>query len=154
MTRNKKLLLPEYWKDKLLKSDIYGEIISRGRRLLLLQMLTFSDNIVSNSDFLRRIRNIIGKLQGTFANTFYSYRILCIELLHIGKLAFKNSLHRRKLDLIWNHSSFVPVRQVIFRISLFIWGLVLRYVEVVTTSTKTTHLFFLVFSSAEAIDSM
>ena len=100
MTRNKKLLLPEYWKDKLLKSDIYGEIISRGRRLLLLQILTFSDNIVSNSDLLRRIRNIIGKLQGTFANTFYPYRILCIELLHIGKLAFKNSLHRRKLDLI------------------------------------------------------
>ena len=27
-------------------------------------------------------------------------------------------------------------------------------VEVVTTSTKTTHLFFLVFSCAEAIDSI
>lgn len=95
--RNKKLSLPEYWnKDKLSRSDIYGEIISSGRHLLLLQMLHFSDDIVSNLDRLRRIRNIIGKLRGTFASTFYPYRNLCIEkrlLLYIDKLAFKNSLH-------------------------------------------------------------
>lgn len=37
MTRNKKLSLAEYWsRDKLLRSDIFGEIMSRDRYLLLL----------------------------------------------------------------------------------------------------------------------
>lgn len=63
-------------------------------------MLHFRDDIVSNFDRLRRIRNIIGKLRGTFASTFYSYRNLCIEkrlFLYIDKLVFKNSLHRKEI---------------------------------------------------------
>lgn len=63
-------------------------------------MLHFSDDIVSNLDRLRRIRNIIGKLRGTFTSTFYPYRNLCIEkrlLLYIDKLVFKNSLHGKEI---------------------------------------------------------
>lgn len=93
MTRNKKLLLTEYWsKNKLLRSDIFSKIISRDRYLLLLQMLHFSDDNAFNSDPLRKIRNIIDKLRGTFANAFYPYRNLCIDetlLLYKGRLTFK-----------------------------------------------------------------
>lgn len=62
-------------------------------------MLHFRDDIVSNFDHLQRIRNIIGKLRGTF----YPYRNLCIEkrlLLYIDKLAFKNSLHWKEIRFV------------------------------------------------------
>ena len=43
MTRNKKLSLAEYWsKDKLLRSDIFGELMTRDRYFKLLQMLQLS----------------------------------------------------------------------------------------------------------------
>lgn len=43
MTRNKKLSLVEYWSvNKLLRNDIFGEIMSRDRYFKLLEMLHFN----------------------------------------------------------------------------------------------------------------
>lgn len=51
MTRNKRLSLAEHWsRDKLLRSDIFSDIMSRDRYFLLLRMLYFSDDQVSSSD--------------------------------------------------------------------------------------------------------
>lgn len=64
MTKNKRLSLAEHWsKEKLLRSDIFGKVISRDYYLLLLQMLYFIDNHVSNFDCLHKICKIIDELQ-------------------------------------------------------------------------------------------
>lgn len=56
MTRNKKLSLAEYWsKDKLLCSDIFGEIMTRDRYFKLLQMLHFTDDVDQTNDRLYKI---------------------------------------------------------------------------------------------------
>ena len=45
MSSTKKLRLNEYWsRDKLLKTDIFSEIMRRDRYLILLKMLHFVDN--------------------------------------------------------------------------------------------------------------
>jgi len=100
MTRNKKLSLAEYWsRDKLLRSDIFGEIMSRDRYLLLLQMLHFSDDHAYSSDRLRKIRKMIDELRRSFGNSFYPYRILCIDeslLLYKGRLSFKQFIPSKR----------------------------------------------------------
>lgn len=74
MTRNKRLSLAEHWsRDKLLRRDIFSDIMSRDRYFLLLRMLHFSDNQVSSSDRLGKIRKIIDQLQAAFSNVFYPY---------------------------------------------------------------------------------
>lgn len=100
MTRNKRLSLAEHWsRDKLLRSDIFGEVISRDRYLLLLQMLHFSDDHVSNSDRLHKIHKIIDELRGTFCKFFYPYCNLCIDeslLLYKGRLSFKQFIPSKR----------------------------------------------------------
>lgn len=47
MSRNKKLSYCEYWSNKLLKSKVFGEIMSRDRFLYLLKILHFNTNNVT-----------------------------------------------------------------------------------------------------------
>lgn len=78
MTRNKRLSLTEHWsRDKLMKSDIFGEVISRDRYLLLLQMLHFSDNRASNSDHLHKTYKIIMNYEKHLVDSF-SFTVICV----------------------------------------------------------------------------
>ncbi|KAK2578713.1 hypothetical protein KPH14_000840 [Odynerus spinipes] len=100
MTCNKRLSLAEHWsRDKLLRSDIFSDIMSRDRYFLLLRMLYFSDNQVSSSDRLGKIRKIIDELRAAFSNTFYLFSNLCIDeslLLYKGRLSFKQFIPSKR----------------------------------------------------------
>jgi len=77
MTRNKKLSLAEYWStDKLLRSDIFGEVMTRDRYLKLLQMLHFTDDVGRTNDRLYKIRNVIEILRKAFSESFQLYQRL------------------------------------------------------------------------------
>lgn len=68
MTRNKKLSLVEYWsKDKLLHSDIFGEVLTRDRYFKLLRMLHFTHDVGPTNDRLYKIRNVIEILRKAFS---------------------------------------------------------------------------------------
>ena len=80
MTRNKKLGLSEHWsRDKLLKTDIFREIMYRDRYLVLLKMLHFEDNNKSSSDRLQKNSRIPSRLQKLSKNSFYPFQNLRIE---------------------------------------------------------------------------
>lgn len=100
MTRNKKLSLLEYWStDKLLRSDIFGEIMSRDRYLKLLQMLHFNHDISPTNDRLYKIRNVIDILRKKFSQSFQPYQKLCIDkslLLYKGQLSFKQYIPSKR----------------------------------------------------------
>ncbi|XP_017790882.1 PREDICTED: piggyBac transposable element-derived protein 4-like [Habropoda laboriosa] len=100
MTRNTKLSLDEYWsKNRLLRSDIFGEITSRDRYKLLLRMLHFADDHESNSDRLWRIREVINRLRRSFSDAFYPYQNLFIDeslLLYKGRLSFKQFIPSKR----------------------------------------------------------
>ncbi|XP_017889204.1 piggyBac transposable element-derived protein 4-like, partial [Ceratina calcarata] len=100
MTRNKKLSLGEYWsRDKLLRSDIFGEIMPRDRYFKLLSMLHFNQNITSTNDKLYKIRNVIDMLRKNFSKSFYPYQKLCIDeslLLYKGRLSFKQYIPSKR----------------------------------------------------------
>nr|XP_033335286.1 piggyBac transposable element-derived protein 4-like [Megalopta genalis] len=93
MSRNKKLSLAEYWsKDELLRSNIFGEIITRDRYFKLLGMLQFTHDLGPTNDRLYKIRNIIDMLRKTFSQSFQPYQRLRINeslLLYKGRLSFK-----------------------------------------------------------------
>lgn len=101
MARVKKLKLSEYWsKDALLRTPVFGEVMSRDRFLLLLRMLHFCDNSVDNGgDRLFKIRGIVDRIRNTFQNSFVPYRKLCIDeslLLFKGRLIFKQYIPSKR----------------------------------------------------------
>ncbi|CAK9834553.1 PiggyBac transposable element-derived protein 4 [Anthophora retusa] len=100
MTRNKKLSLLEYWsKDKLLRSEIFGEIMTRDRYLKLLQMLHFTHTVDPTNDRLHKIRNVIDILRTKFSQAFQPYERLCIDeslLLYKGRLSFKQYIPSKR----------------------------------------------------------
>nr|XP_046473271.1 piggyBac transposable element-derived protein 4-like [Neodiprion pinetum] len=100
MSRNKKLALREYWsKDKLLKSDIFSEIMCRDRYLVLLKMLHFSDDNQNSCDRLQKISSVSSRLQKSFKDLFYPFQNLCIHeslLLYKGKLSFKQYIPTKR----------------------------------------------------------
>jgi len=100
MSRNKKLRLSEYWsRDKLLKTDIFSEIMRRDRYLILLKMLHFVDNAQQSSDRLQKISSISSRLQKSFENSFYPFQNLCIDeslLLFKGRLSFKQYIPAKR----------------------------------------------------------
>lgn len=81
MTRNKKLSHSEYWaNDKLLRTKIFDEIMSRDRFLYLLKILHFNSNdIQANDDRLYKIREICDMLRISFRNALYPFQDLCID---------------------------------------------------------------------------
>ena len=94
MSRNKKLSHYEYWShDELLRSNIFGQIMSRDRFLYLLKMLHFNTNDMNvDSDRIYKIREICDMLRQSFRDTFYPFQDLCIDeslLLYKGRLSFK-----------------------------------------------------------------
>jgi hypothetical protein len=100
MTRNKKLSLAEYWiKDKLLRSDIFGELITRDRYFKLLQMLYFTDDARHTSDRLYKIRNVVEILRKAFNELFQPYQRLCVDeslLLYKWRLFFKQYIPSKR----------------------------------------------------------
>ncbi|CAK9816234.1 PiggyBac transposable element-derived protein 4 [Anthophora plagiata] len=100
MTRNKKLSLVEYWSvDKLLRSDIFGEIMSRDRYFKLLEMLHFNHDDGPINDRLCKIRKITDMLRKKFSQTFQPYQQLCIDeslLLYKGRLSFKQYIPSKR----------------------------------------------------------
>ncbi|EFN67636.1 PiggyBac transposable element-derived protein 4, partial [Camponotus floridanus] len=100
MTRNKKLSLVEYWSvDKLLCSDVFGEIMARDRYFKLLAMLHFSHDLTSTNDRLHKIRNVVDMLRKAFSQSFYPYQQLCIDeslLLYKGRLSFKQYIPSKR----------------------------------------------------------
>lgn len=101
MSRNKKLTYSEYWSnDKLLRSNIFGEVISRDRFLYLLKILHFNTNIVTvDVDKLYKIREICDKLRQRFQEAFYPFQNLCIDeslLLYKGRLSFKQYIPSKR----------------------------------------------------------
>jgi len=100
MTRNKKLSLVEYWSvDKLLRSDVFGEIMARDRYFKLLAMLHFNHDLTSTNDQLHKIRNVVDMLRKAFSKLFYPYQQLCIDeslLLYKGRLSFKQYIPSKR----------------------------------------------------------
>jgi len=101
MTRNKKLCISEYWStDKFLKSDIFGQIMSRNRFFDILKMLHFCDNnITSNTDRLNKIRAILDIIRHKFRESFRPSEKLCIDeslLLFKGRLSFKQYIPSKR----------------------------------------------------------
>lgn len=100
MTRNKKLSLAEYWsKDKLLRSDIFAEVMTRDRYFKLLQMLHFTDDVDHTNDCLYKIRNVVEILRKAFNESFQPYQRLCIDeslLLYKGRLSFKQYIPSKR----------------------------------------------------------
>ncbi|KAI4478521.1 hypothetical protein M0804_011844 [Polistes exclamans] len=100
MTRNKKLSLGEYWsKDKLLRSDIFGELMTRDRYFKLLQMLHFNDDVNHSNDRLYKIRNVVEMLRKSFNEVFQPFQRLCIDeslLLYKGRLSFKQYIPSKR----------------------------------------------------------
>ena len=89
MSQNRKLSYSEYWSnDKLLRSNIFAEVMSRDRFLYLLKILHFNtNNMTADVDKLYKIREICDKLRQRFQETFYLLllpnRGLCRILLFI-----------------------------------------------------------------------
>jgi len=101
MSRNKKLKYSEYWSnDKLLRCNIFGEVMSRDRFLYLLKILHFNTNIVTaDVDKLYKIREICDKLRQRFQEAFYPFQNLCIDeslLLYKGRLSFKQYIPSKR----------------------------------------------------------
>ncbi|CAK9809208.1 PiggyBac transposable element-derived protein 4 [Anthophora quadrimaculata] len=119
MSRNKKLTCSEYWSnDILLKSNIFGEVMSRDRFLYLLKILHFNtNNVTADTDKLYKIREICDKLRQSFQQAFYPFENLCIDeslLLYKGRLSFKqyipskrNRFGIKSFILCDTHSGFV-----------------------------------------------
>lgn len=103
MSRNKKWQHSKYWfRDKLLKTDVFGEIISRDRYLILLKMLHSIDNNQKSSDCLQKISSILSRLEKSFRNSFYSFQNLCQDqnlLLFKHRLSFKQYIRTKEADL-------------------------------------------------------
>ncbi|KAL2731776.1 LOW QUALITY PROTEIN: piggyBac transposable element-derived protein 4-like [Vespula squamosa] len=94
MSRNKKLTYSEYWsKDILLKSNIFGEVMSRNRFLYFLKILHFNtNNVTADTNKLYKIREICDKLRQSFQQAFHPFENLCIDeslLLYKDRLSFK-----------------------------------------------------------------
>ncbi|RLU25290.1 hypothetical protein DMN91_003383 [Ooceraea biroi] len=100
MSRVKKLHYSEYWtKDKFLRTDIFGRIMSRDRYVFLLRILYFSEITTANSDRLVKIREFCSKLRLSFQNYFSPFRNLCIDeslLLYKGRLSFKQYIPSKR----------------------------------------------------------
>ncbi|KAL6419646.1 hypothetical protein ACFW04_011300 [Cataglyphis niger] len=100
MSRNKKLRLSEYWsRDKLLKSDIFTDIMSRDRYLTILQKLHFVNHNEKSSDRLHKISSVCNKLQKSFKDSFSPFQNLCIDeslLLFKGRLSFKQYIPSKR----------------------------------------------------------
>ncbi|CAG5123999.1 unnamed protein product, partial [Candidula unifasciata] len=101
MPRTKKLKINEYWtKDCLLRTPMFGEIMSRDRFLLLLRMLHFSDNNAdAGGDKLFKIRHVIDSLRASFRGAFLPYRDVVVDeslLLFKGRLSFKQYIPSKR----------------------------------------------------------
>jgi len=110
MSRNKKLSHSEYWaNDELLRTRIFGEIISRDRFLYLLKILHFNTNdMQANGDRLHKIWKVCDKLRESFRNALHPFQDLCIDeslLLYKGRLSFKQ---------------YIPSKRNRFRIKSFV----------------------------------
>lgn len=80
MSRVRKVSLSVYWsKDKLIRTESFGEIMSRDRYIFLLKILNFCDNNIENDDSIRKIRPILEKLKTSFKAAFYPFEKLCID---------------------------------------------------------------------------
>ncbi|XP_043524705.1 piggyBac transposable element-derived protein 4-like [Frieseomelitta varia] len=100
MARIHKTSLSEYWsKDKLIRTESFGEIMSRDRYTLLLKILHFCDNNNENYDPIIKIRHILEKLKTSFKTAFYPYEKLCIDeslLLFKGRCYFKQCVPSKR----------------------------------------------------------
>ncbi|XP_046837276.1 piggyBac transposable element-derived protein 4-like [Vespa crabro] len=99
MTRIKKISLKEYWsEDKLLRSDIFSQIMSKDRYFSLLKMLHFSDKASRTADRLYKINKVVDMLRVSFNNAFQPYQRLCIDeslLLYKGRLSLKQYIRSK-----------------------------------------------------------
>ncbi|XP_046398242.1 piggyBac transposable element-derived protein 4-like [Ischnura elegans] len=101
MPRVKKLSLHEYWtKDILMKTPIFGDLMTRDRYLSILRMLHFSDNRESNQgDRLFKIRPVVDHLRAAFKNNLVPFKNLCIDeslMLFKGRLFFKQFIPSKR----------------------------------------------------------
>ena len=100
MSRVRKVSLAEYWsKDKLIRTESFGEIMSRDRYIFLLKILHFCDNNIENDDPIRKIRPILEKLKTSFKAAFYPFEKLCIDeslLLFKGRCYFKQYIPSKR----------------------------------------------------------
>ncbi|EFN85041.1 PiggyBac transposable element-derived protein 4, partial [Harpegnathos saltator] len=101
MSRNKKLSYSEYWSnDELLKSKIFGQVMTRDRFLYLLKILHFNTNkVTADTDKLYKIQEICDMLRQSLRKVFYPFEYLCIDdslLLHKGRLSFKQYIPSKR----------------------------------------------------------
>lgn len=100
LSRNKKLSYYDWSNDELLKSKIFGEVMSRDQFLYLLKILHFNTNkVTADSDKLYKIREICDMLRQSFRKVFYPFENLCIDeslLLYKGRLSFKQYIPSKR----------------------------------------------------------
>lgn len=106
----KKLSYAEYWlKDKLIKTDIFHNTMSRDRFANLMQCLHFSNPEVPNCrDKLSEFRELYDRFRLTLNPNFYPFQNICIDE---SKLLFKCHLSFKR---------FIPSKRNRFGIKSFI----------------------------------
>jgi hypothetical protein len=85
--------LKKYWStNPIIETPFFRVLFSQDRFFLLLRCLHFTDNSISSTDRLKKIRNILDPFKRILKSSFYPFEKLCIDeslLLWKGKLSFK-----------------------------------------------------------------
>jgi len=110
MAHIKKYRIQDYWStDHLIATTIFGNVMPRGRFLLLLKFLHFNDNAnQSYGDRLFQIRPIVQHLKDKFRRIMVPYRNLCIDK---SLMLWKVRLHFKQ---------YIPSKRHRFGIKIFI----------------------------------
>jgi len=134
MAHMKKFRIKDYWStDPLIATPIFGDIMPRGRFLLLLKFLHFNDNTYQpEGDRSYKIKPVVQDLKQKFRRVFVPYQNLCIDeslVLHKGRLSFKQ---------------YIPSKRSRFGIKLFVLcdchtGYILDFVIYMGSATEIHH---------------
>lgn len=101
MARNKKLKVHDYWStNELLHQNIFGQLMSRDRYLLLLRLIHFCDNSQQiPGERLYKIQMVISDVKQNFKDALIPFSNLAIDeslLLWKGRLSFKQYIKSKR----------------------------------------------------------
>ena len=100
MGLNQKNHIKDYWStDKLITTQIFGELFTRNRCLSVLRFLHFADNSTEEEGKLRKIQPIVENLRKKSEKTVVPWENLCIDgslVLWKGRLSFKQYIPSKR----------------------------------------------------------
>lgn len=101
MARNKKLQIQDYWStNERLHQNIFSQLLSRHRYLLLLRLIHFCDNSQQvHGERLYKIQMVITDVKKNFKDALIPFSNLAIDeslLLWKGRLSFKQYIKSKR----------------------------------------------------------